>query len=399
MQNFQGFHQVLNDEADLFHCKQKDKEPLASYIRRFIKLRSQTPHVAESVAISACIAGLNPRPTASKLTRKKPKTMEALFAELDKYIRLDENHRRRVAERNNQRQAERGRNWQASPYTHNQNRNQHQANHVLAIRENQHQQGSSRSNNQQRYEQVHSNFSNGHRGGHAERGGGRNNGPPKPANQPRQPRPYYCTFHGKQHHHGTDWCPLSLEAKAKKEAEEKAAEEAAKSAAQAPKTIHHTTFYPHSQYYPSSTGFAPFQLAMPWHPSVQFQPQTQTQTTTFAPQQPRHDIPLPPPNIPNEVPKAEPNPPSNTSNAISTYGMIMPISGGSSHSEPRESNPNPIPTLGMIMLIVGGSTLEFENKRQKRNYFREVNTIIPDGPPRSQNGHTCQSLSRKMISG
>ncbi|XP_072147966.1 uncharacterized protein [Setaria viridis] len=47
----------------------------------------------------------------------------------------------------------------------------------------------------------------------------------------------------------------------------------------------------------------------------------------------------------------------------------------------QNNNQNSLPTFGMIMPITGGSSLEFENKRQRRNYFREVNVIIPDGPP------------------
>ena len=34
----------------------------------------------------------------------------------------------------------------------------------------------------------------------------------------------------------------------------------------------------------------------------------------------------------------------------------------------------------MIMPITGGSTLEFQNKRQHRDYFRKVSRILVDGP-------------------
>jgi len=34
----------------------------------------------------------------------------------------------------------------------------------------------------------------------------------------------------------------------------------------------------------------------------------------------------------------------------------------------------------MIMPISGGSSLEFENKRQRKNYFRQVHSIMVDGP-------------------
>ena len=34
----------------------------------------------------------------------------------------------------------------------------------------------------------------------------------------------------------------------------------------------------------------------------------------------------------------------------------------------------------MIVRISGGSTLEFQNKRQRKDYFRQVNSILVDGP-------------------
>ena len=34
----------------------------------------------------------------------------------------------------------------------------------------------------------------------------------------------------------------------------------------------------------------------------------------------------------------------------------------------------------MIIRISGGSTLEFQNKRQHKDYFRQVNNILVDGP-------------------
>jgi hypothetical protein len=41
------------------------------------------------------------------LTRKKPKTIDELFHELEEYIMSDDDHRRRVAERNEARQGNR----------------------------------------------------------------------------------------------------------------------------------------------------------------------------------------------------------------------------------------------------------------------------------------------------
>ena len=42
--------------------------------------------------------------------------MTALFSKLDEYIRSDEDHRRRVAERNKERQTNQNRSWQPLPY-------------------------------------------------------------------------------------------------------------------------------------------------------------------------------------------------------------------------------------------------------------------------------------------
>jgi hypothetical protein len=48
---------------------------------------------------------------ASHLTRKKPKTIDELFHELEEYIMSDEDHCSRVAERNEARQGNREMKW------------------------------------------------------------------------------------------------------------------------------------------------------------------------------------------------------------------------------------------------------------------------------------------------
>jgi hypothetical protein len=60
--------------------------------------RSQIPEADDKTTIKALIKGLTPGPTASHLTRKKPKTIDELFHELEEYILFDDDHRRRVAE-------------------------------------------------------------------------------------------------------------------------------------------------------------------------------------------------------------------------------------------------------------------------------------------------------------
>jgi hypothetical protein len=75
--------------------------------------RSQIPEADEKTTINALIKGLTPGPTASHLTRKKPKTVEELFRELEEYILSDDDHRKRVAERNEARQGNREMTWRA----------------------------------------------------------------------------------------------------------------------------------------------------------------------------------------------------------------------------------------------------------------------------------------------
>jgi hypothetical protein len=73
------------------------------------------PEADDKTTIKALIKGLTPGPTASHLTRKKPKMVEELFRELEEYILSDDDHRKRVAERNEARQGNRDMIWRAPP--------------------------------------------------------------------------------------------------------------------------------------------------------------------------------------------------------------------------------------------------------------------------------------------
>jgi hypothetical protein len=111
MQAFQIFHKTIDESSDLYNYKQEDREPLRNFVRRFMQQRSQIPEVDDKTTIQALIKGLTPGPTASHLTRKKPKIINELFHELEEYIMSDENHHRRVAERNEARQGNREMTW------------------------------------------------------------------------------------------------------------------------------------------------------------------------------------------------------------------------------------------------------------------------------------------------
>jgi hypothetical protein len=80
-----------------------------------ISLILRSSDADDKTTIKALIKGLTPGLTASHFTRKKPETVEELFRELEDYILSDDDHRKRVAERNEARQGGRDMTWRAPP--------------------------------------------------------------------------------------------------------------------------------------------------------------------------------------------------------------------------------------------------------------------------------------------
>jgi hypothetical protein len=79
MQAFQMIHDTTAEASDLYNCKQKDREPLRNFVRRFMQQRSQIPEAGERKTINVLIKGLTPGPTASHLTRKNPRRLRNFF--------------------------------------------------------------------------------------------------------------------------------------------------------------------------------------------------------------------------------------------------------------------------------------------------------------------------------
>jgi hypothetical protein len=73
--------------------------------------RSQIPEADDKTTIKALIKCLTLGSTTSHLTRKKPKTIDELFHELEEYILSDDDRHRRVAERNKAQQGNREMTW------------------------------------------------------------------------------------------------------------------------------------------------------------------------------------------------------------------------------------------------------------------------------------------------
>jgi hypothetical protein len=167
IQAFQIFHETAPKSSDLYNCKKKDREPLQIFVTRFMQQRSQIPEADDKTTIQALIKGSTSRPTASHLTRKEPKSIDELFHELEDCIKYDEDHRRRVAERNEARRGNRGTTWRSHsqiPRSIN-NMENPQFNHDSKPRT---------------------------RGGFASRGRGRGRAPPKiQIHDPRDPYFYY----------------------------------------------------------------------------------------------------------------------------------------------------------------------------------------------------------------
>jgi hypothetical protein len=142
--------------------------------------KSQIPGTGDKRTIQALIKGLTLGPIALHLTGKEPQTIEELFEELEQYIKSDEDHRKRVAERNQARRGNRRTAWrpqfQTPPNINNVENPQF---------------------NQENRPSTREDFSS--------RGRGRGRGPPKVQNHdPRDPY-FYCRYHGRGH--STEVCP------------------------------------------------------------------------------------------------------------------------------------------------------------------------------------------------
>jgi tRNA A37 threonylcarbamoyladenosine synthetase subunit TsaC/SUA5/YrdC len=73
------FHDTTAEASDLYNCKQKDREPLRNFVRRFMQQRSQILEADERTTTNALIKGLTPGPTTSHLTRKNPRRLRNFF--------------------------------------------------------------------------------------------------------------------------------------------------------------------------------------------------------------------------------------------------------------------------------------------------------------------------------
>ena len=89
---------------DMFQCKQNQGEALKDHFQKFVQMKAKAPNVPEYMAIEAAIKGLCIGPFAAHLAREKPRTIEDLYSEFEKYCRSDNDLRRRMEEQNQSKQ-------------------------------------------------------------------------------------------------------------------------------------------------------------------------------------------------------------------------------------------------------------------------------------------------------
>ena len=63
-----------------------------------MKMKAKAPNVLEDVAVKAAIKGLRIGPFVAHLAREKPRSIEDLYSEFEKYCRSDNDFRRRLEE-------------------------------------------------------------------------------------------------------------------------------------------------------------------------------------------------------------------------------------------------------------------------------------------------------------
>jgi hypothetical protein len=68
--------------------------------------------------------------------------------------------------------------------------------------------------------------------------------------------------------------------------------------------------------------------------------------------------------------------PNNTNPQVKTEANPPPPSPP--QTPPQQ--PNTFPTHGTILTIIRGSNTDFDTKRQRRDYYRQVNHVAVEGP-------------------
>jgi hypothetical protein len=94
--NIQGYQPDIDALPELSLCKQKEKETLCEYYRKFLSLKSQLPSVDDHIAIHYAISGLRAGFLYSHCISDPPKSLQELYQLFEKYTRSEELHQRKI---------------------------------------------------------------------------------------------------------------------------------------------------------------------------------------------------------------------------------------------------------------------------------------------------------------
>jgi hypothetical protein len=92
--NFQGFQEDISIEEDFFLCQQYKRETLPDFFHRFPRFKAQAPEVSDEQAIKA----LRARQLHNHLVRKRPRILEELYKEFQKFSRAEVLHFRKLGQ-------------------------------------------------------------------------------------------------------------------------------------------------------------------------------------------------------------------------------------------------------------------------------------------------------------
>ena len=88
--NFKGTYIRPGNSWDLSKCKQKSGETLREYARRFLKQRTELPHIPDHDVILAFVSGTTSRDLVRELGRNRPQTVDELMDVVANYVAGEE---------------------------------------------------------------------------------------------------------------------------------------------------------------------------------------------------------------------------------------------------------------------------------------------------------------------